>query len=112
MIEPTWANVASAARALLIEQATDKEWSTTELATRLMPSAFSVIHSKVVYSLLSKLASYELADCCQRGVARRGQGPMRNKIVRPWIWHAPTQRHAEALPIRAVCPTCQRLLPS
>lgn len=86
--------------------------TTGQLVERMWPKAPGDpgYQRQRLFKALMALAPRGLADCCHRG-AERPRGHFGGKagkvkpIVRPWLWHAPGERHFEAV-MRPTCPHC------
>lgn len=63
-----------------------------------------ILARKRIYKALLALATHGLADCATRG-EERALKHNRNKIIRPWLWHAPKAPEVKK------CPHCQGELP-
>lgn len=107
--QDAYAHVERSAREYLATGKRDDNWTTTELVEALYPEQFArgdgITARARIFKALAALAPRGLADCATRGPERRLKHS--NKMVRPWLWHAPAERNAEAA---AVCPNCGKPL--
>lgn len=91
----------------------DTDMSTAALVERLYPEEWArgkgITARKRIFKALRALTTRGLADCCHRGAERRLRHS--NKMVRPWLWHAPTSPNSEAQGNAKACPHCGGLLP-
>jgi hypothetical protein len=105
-----YAAVEREARALLILNGDPREnYTTAEMVEALYPEALArgdgITARKRIFKALAALATKGLADCATRGEPRKLRHA--NKMVRPWLWHAPAERNDEA---GQICPHCGKLL--
>lgn len=89
----------------------ERTLTTNELVEELYPEQFAreagITARKRIYKALAALATRGLADCASRGEPRKLRHA--KKLVRPWLWHAPTvELNPEAVAANTVrqCPHC------
>lgn len=112
--QEAYATVEREARHVLDNDPTlDGNLSTAELVERLYSEEWArgdgITARKRIFKALRALTTRGLADCCHRGEERRLRHS--NKMVRPWLWHAPTSPNSEAQGNAKACPHCGGLLP-
>ncbi len=89
-------DIATAARKILTSA--KKSISTSELVEKIFPSkeATSPVRRAArdrIFKAMQALAVHELADCAERGPARKNTY---GKMIKPWLWHAPSASNGEA----------------
>lgn len=82
--------------------------STNDLVEQMYPEALArgegITARRRLYKAIAALAPRGLSDCCSRGEPRKLRHAA--KLVRPWLWHMPSERPTEAQPGARKCPHC------